>query len=224
MVVKGQDASFKGSPAGFIRYNAPHHSRVHVNITNKHSPFILGGILAHELTHHYLAPRGISLPDVDENERFTDLATAYLKLGKLTLNGYYPLEWRSVERGREVKHTYQIGYLSCEDIAGIICAICSFRHIAPASVRLNLSSDALRLLAKSQERERVYKLKQHLVGERQCLHCGKYVTFGFHRDDDEVYCRECGWEWTSIMAESNTVRTEPSRSMLEKLIQSVLCK
>ncbi len=61
-----------------IRYRGPHHSRIELNSTNKHSPFIMGATLAHELTHHFLDLKNIRYPDVEDNEKLTDLATVYL--------------------------------------------------------------------------------------------------------------------------------------------------
>lgn len=91
-----------------IQYNGPNHSRIQIGITNKHSPFVLGGILAHELTHHFLMTKGIGISNVDENERLTDLATVYIGLGNLTLNGYEELEW-TIKRGSEkFIYTYKV--------------------------------------------------------------------------------------------------------------------
>ncbi len=71
------------TPPGMIRYSGPNHSRVEIDIANKHSPFVMGAILAHELTHHFLDTKGIRHSDIEENERLTDLATVYVGLGKL---------------------------------------------------------------------------------------------------------------------------------------------
>ena len=79
--------------AGVIMHDGPNRSRIKIGFMNKHSPFVMGAILAHELTHHFLFNKQIGYPDTDENERLTDLATVYLGLGKLTLNGYEPLSW-----------------------------------------------------------------------------------------------------------------------------------
>ena len=102
---------------GLIKYDGPHRSRISIGFLNKHSPLIMGAILAHELTHHYLFSKDIALPDVDENEKLTDLATAYLGLGKLTLNGYEPVSWTVNRYEQQVTYTYKVGYLSAMEMA-----------------------------------------------------------------------------------------------------------
>ncbi len=146
LVTEDQDWAFDDEPPGLIRYDGPHRSRIQIAITNKHSPLIMGAILAHELTHHYLANKGICYLDVEENERLTDLATAYLGLGKPTFNGYVPITWTIQRFDEKITYTYRVGYLSSREMAAIVDRVCTFRHIPIEVVRTNLSHDALRLL------------------------------------------------------------------------------
>ena len=64
-----------------------------------------GTILAHEMTHAFLAYRGIILDDPEENETFTDIATIYIGLGKLMINGLFH------GRNRHNGTVYSLGYL-----------------------------------------------------------------------------------------------------------------
>lgn len=146
LVTENQDWAFDDEPPGLIRYDGPYRSRIEIAITNKHSPLIMGAILAHELTHHYLKNKGICCPDDGDNERLTDLATAYLGLGKLTLNGYAPITWTIQRFDRKIKYTYRVGYLSSREMATIVVRVCAFRHIPIEVVQPNLSRDALKLL------------------------------------------------------------------------------
>lgn len=131
----------QGTP-GMIHYEGPFRSRIKIAITNKHTPYIMGAILAHELTHHFLANKRLGYPDEAENERFTDFATVFLGLGKLTLNGYEPIQW-SLQRGDKiVTYTYQVGYLSTREIAEVMCRVCDFRSIPLADVQENLTQSA----------------------------------------------------------------------------------
>jgi hypothetical protein len=208
LVTGDYDWSSNKEPAGFIRYRGPQHSRIEINVTNKHSHFVLGAVLAHELTHHFLAVKGINLPDELENEKLTDLATVYLGLGKLTLNGYYPLTWTVEREKKQITYTYRIGYLSCKDIARVFHRVCAFRYIPLEITKPNLSEDALDLLSEVHEQACTFEQQKHLVGERQCLHCGKFVFFGFHKDDDQIYCPECGWEWVAIIKHANKMQSK----------------
>lgn len=138
------DFAENNEPPGLIKYNGPHRSKIELCITNKHSPFVMGAILAHELTHFYLFNKGIILNDEIENERFTDLATVYLGLGKLTLNGYEPIIWEI--RRTNKTYTYSIGYLSTDEIAMILYNLCKFRNISIEIAKVNLSEKSLELL------------------------------------------------------------------------------
>jgi hypothetical protein len=109
----------------------------------------MGATLAHELAHHFLEKRGVRLPNESENERLTDLATVYIGLGKLTLNGYEPIT-RSQYRDRQL-YTERVGYLSQSEIARIFMHVCRFRSIPVDAVSTNLSDTARHLLKEANE-------------------------------------------------------------------------
>jgi len=197
LVTSTYDWTKEKTPPGMIRYLGPNHSRIEINITNKHSPYILGAILAHELTHHFLELKGIRYPDIDENERLTDLTTAYIGLGKLTLNGYEPISWTHWTPQGRIEYTYQVGYLSPKDMAAIIHEVCQFRGILTDVTKRNLTAKALSLLEGIHERSNEYHLRKELVGVRQCPRCERFAKFAFGEDDDDVYCSACGWEWSA---------------------------
>lgn len=138
------DFAADNEPPGLIKYDGPYRSKIQLCITNKHSPFVMGAILAHELTHYYLFSKGILLADEIENERFTDLATVYLGLGKLTLNGYNSITWK-IKRSNKT-YTFNIGYLTTDEIAIILYSICKFRYISLDIAKVNLSEKSIELL------------------------------------------------------------------------------
>jgi hypothetical protein len=140
-------SSDKEAP-GFITYDGPHRSRIKIGFVNKHSPFVMGAILAHELTHHFLFNKDIGYPDVNENERFTDFATVYLGLGKLTLNGYEHISWTIGQGENKRKYIYKIGYLSQKDMAAIMKKICIFRKIPISLAQSNLTDISSQMLIK----------------------------------------------------------------------------
>jgi hypothetical protein len=50
-------------------------------------PYLIGAVLAHEMSHQWLFLNGISYDDEDMNEKLTDLTAFAIGLGKLMLNG-----------------------------------------------------------------------------------------------------------------------------------------
>lgn len=201
LVAAEHDWTSDREPPGMITHDGPNFSRIRLAITNKHSPLVLGGILAHELTHHFLACRGVAQTPIEANERLTDVATAYLGLGKLTLNGYEPLTWRARRHGRDVRYTYRVGYLTSEDMALVLRRCCVFRGLSPLVAERNLSDRARELFGRAAHFSTKYERKKALVGERVCPHCGGVCTFAFGETDDGVYCARCGWEWEASLKE-----------------------
>jgi len=51
--------------------------------------YAIGAILVHEVSHAFLAEKGIILHNKQENEMLTDISAIAFGLGKLTLNGLY---------------------------------------------------------------------------------------------------------------------------------------
>jgi hypothetical protein len=154
LVTEDYDWTADSDSAGSILYSSQSWSRIRINLTIKHNPYVLGAVLAHELAHHYLYTKELRLPTTEENEQFTDLATVYLGLGKLTLNGYEPIRWTVQRKGRQVQYSYKVGYLSAHEMAIIMNHICSFRSINIADVRANLSDVAYTHLTSTHRKAR----------------------------------------------------------------------
>jgi hypothetical protein len=95
--------------------------------------YSLGGILAHELTHHLLYSRHIALVDSNENELFTDLTAVFVGLGKLLLNG-------TLDAGGG------LGYLSPDLITYCLKKMCSAHNIDVETALQNLTSEARGLI------------------------------------------------------------------------------
>jgi len=77
----------KPEAAGQIRNSGSSRSQIQVPLFYVGKPHELGAILAHELTHEFLACEGIACDNLDELEQLTDLASISIGLGKLVLNG-----------------------------------------------------------------------------------------------------------------------------------------
>lgn len=161
---------------GMIHYDGPLRSRIQINITNKHTPLVLGAILAHELTHHFLFNKGVWYPDEEENERLTDFATVFLGLGKLSTNGVEPIQW-TIERPvkqdpfmsaprsyRRTTVTYKVGYLSADEMALAMRSICTFRSIPAKVAKVNLTWKARMALNRIDNRYGLFwRLACHVV-------------------------------------------------------------
>lgn len=187
-------------PAGLIHYPGSGRSRIQLNITNKHSPFIMGSILAHELLHHFLDLKGIRLSDTQENEKLTDLATVFVGLGKLTLNRYEPITWKQTNKEKSTTWTYQVGYLNTDDMAAIIHHICIFRNIPLHDLMVNLSDKSKDHLNCIEKKAEDFNLKKKLAGEQQCPHCEQFATFSFsEEEDDGLYCSQCRMEYSDCL-------------------------
>lgn len=62
---------------------------VEINSAFKKNDKAVATIIAHELTHIWMKNNNFNLPNVDENERLTDIMSIFLGLGVIFLNGSY---------------------------------------------------------------------------------------------------------------------------------------
>jgi hypothetical protein len=146
LTIREHDWSAPSSPPAMIRYSTNDRSRIQVDITNMHSPFLMGAILAHELTHQFLRERGIRCADPQDNERTADSACVFLGLAKLLLNGYGTHQW-SVRRGASaVTYRYRLGYLTQREVAEVCSQVCRLRSLPVSCLETNLTEQAKALL------------------------------------------------------------------------------
>jgi len=139
---------------GFISWDGPAHSNVTIAEVNRHSHYLLGAILAHEMAHHYLHFHGVRLPDMKDNEVFTDFTAVVIGLGRLILNGYMAESRSSSSDGEAIEYSYRLGYLCPEDVAIVLAKVCVHRGIEARVAIQNLRPDAARLLRPEIMRER----------------------------------------------------------------------
>lgn len=109
--------------------------------------------LAHEITHKYLHINGIScgtgLIHEYENEVLTDIATVFLGLGKLMLNGCECQNVRQEyvpEGTRTITETLKSGYLDRNQLAFVYRLVCAMRRIPSAEYERGLSTDSIQSL------------------------------------------------------------------------------
>lgn len=107
-------------------------------------------VLAHEITHKYLAVYNISIGVGSfytyENEILTDITSIFLGLGKLMLNGC-DIETKELQQDAYGTHTYthqvKCGYLDQEQLAFVYRLVCAMRGIPEREMISNLSTKAL---------------------------------------------------------------------------------
>lgn len=73
--------------AGEIRNPGAEVSVIRIPFAFVGKAYAIGAILAHEMSHQFLAIAGIWYPDVGNNEKLTDLASLAIGFGKFVLNG-----------------------------------------------------------------------------------------------------------------------------------------
>lgn len=109
--------------------------------------------LAHEITHKYLhinaISSGIGSIHEYENEVLTDIATVFLGLGKLVLNGCECQNVRqeyASEGTKTVTETLKSGYLDRSQFAFVYRLICAMRRIHSSDYERGLSLDSIQSL------------------------------------------------------------------------------
>jgi hypothetical protein len=104
--------------------------------------FALGGIIAHEMTHAFLFEREIILEDPQENEALTDLASIFIGLGKLILNG-------CITASPGLRELETLGYLPPDLLAFAYKEVCRQRSIRGKMMTAHLKAEAMELIRES---------------------------------------------------------------------------
>jgi len=116
--------------------------------------------LAHEITHKYLHVNGVYYGyDIYENEILTDIATVFLGLGKLMLNGCEcqdVYEKYVIEGKAKVAETLKVGYLNRSQFAFVYRFVCAMRRIPSSDYERGLSSDSIKALRECERRYGYY--------------------------------------------------------------------
>lgn len=130
----------KPEVAGQIRYMGSVRSQIQIPLFYVGKPHEIGAILAHELTHEFLACEAITCDNADELEQLTDLASIAIGLGKLILNGTVSIMVPSTGES----HT--LGYLSTELKAYTYRKVYQKHKISDKASTEYLTENALRIL------------------------------------------------------------------------------
>lgn len=125
--------------AGGIRGSGSRTSSIEIPMAYVGLPYAVGAILAHEITHHYLAEYRLGYHKEAENERFTDLASLANGLGKLVLNGL------SAQAQPYLVEDTAFGYISSEEKVYAYRKVCQQYKVPPAEMETNLLEDVVPL-------------------------------------------------------------------------------
>ncbi len=132
----------KPEAAGQIRMSRGRRSHIQIPFFYVGKPRALGAILAHELSHEFLAQMGIWLESLEENERLTDLASIAAGLGKLVMNGSV------AEAGYATGHMEILGYLRLDEKAYAYWQTSNQHSIPTQRAKEHLTSEAINHLTR----------------------------------------------------------------------------
>ena len=141
-----------------------------ITIVNKKGYAIINllGILAHEITHHFLYQHNIRKPTENENEIFTDITAAYLGFGHILYPAYkvisYNTDWKEKEDKSYsyVTHERTIGYITPETIMKVVSITCEMKNWNPKDLVNNFESGYDRATIKS----KLFKYRAKLFNKK----------------------------------------------------------
>lgn len=133
-------------------------------------------VLAHEIMHHYLNNKDIRIENELENEILTDVATIYVGLGKLCLNGIYTVT-KYMVGNKEYIHTQNTGYLDrrCFNFAYFV--IGKLRDIPEKLLFEGLDYDATTFLKDMSRSESINVLKPFFEKETMDIFLNKQCKY-----------------------------------------------
>jgi hypothetical protein len=127
---------------GQIKNSGTEVSVISIPFSSVGKPYAIGAILAHEMSHQILALSKMYYPNLDENEKLTDLASIAIGFGKLVLNGL-AIEASGVE-GMSVN----LGYIGNDVKLFSYLTTCSKHKINLSDTYSYLTKDVVSLLEK----------------------------------------------------------------------------
>lgn len=99
---------------------------------------VLLAVLAHELTHHFLFTHNVVVSDTSENEVLTDIATAFIAMGKFAVNGCFT----TIESYNRVM-TMETGYIKQDCFVYAYFLTCKVHAVDEAEQLLGLNARAI---------------------------------------------------------------------------------
>lgn len=99
-------------------------------------------VLAHEISHKYLAFHRLTLVEPSDNEIRTDIAAIYLGFGVYALNGGTYSETHMQDSKTTVRRTVKNGYLDLDESAFVYDIVCRMRGFDESAIFAGLNKDA----------------------------------------------------------------------------------
>lgn len=123
--------------------------------------------LCHEISHKFLHSSGIKYGSLQlEQEMMTDVATVYLGLGKLMLNGCECERTERLTDGGTRSTTLRTGYIDRDSFAFVYRLVCAMRQIPRDTYLKGLSGAARQSLLKCEEKHRAWFLPDFHIPAR----------------------------------------------------------
>lgn len=137
-------AKQKNSVAGHIEGHGSDSQNVLIEIEPDFLRFPHAAIkvLAHEISHKYLAFHRLSLKSTKDDEILTDVAAIYLGFGTFALNGGTYSETYRQDFQTTVKRTVKNGYLDLDESAFVYDIVCRMRGLSDKAIFAGLNKDA----------------------------------------------------------------------------------
>lgn len=130
-VVKSSGSSI----AGVYKVISYDHSEILINLERIYNHANVLSILAHECTHNYLFQHSIADVNEEQNEILTDIATVYLGLGSILLDGYRVEHWYTENHeGDKTLNEFSLGYLPYIDILYTFAKVAEIRGWSPDEI------------------------------------------------------------------------------------------
>lgn len=145
VVVDGLQDTVAGNISGADAWT--HHVTISIKSDMLHDTTQVIKVLAHEISHKYLAFHGLELADKYENERLTDIASIYLGFGKFVLNGI---------SYRVAKGEMFTGYLCGEKYAFAYDYVCHMRGVPECDITEGLNKRSRQELKSARKRLKEY--------------------------------------------------------------------
>lgn len=140
--------------AGHIEGHGPGSQNVLIEIEPDFLRYPVAAIkvLAHEISHKYLAFHRLELDSTAANEILTDVAAIYLGFGTFALNGGTYTETYRKDAQTTVERTVKNGYIDLDESAFVYDIVCRMRGIGETEIFAGLNNEATKSVLRVRRR------------------------------------------------------------------------
>jgi len=165
-------ANFSENKAATTKQTSSMNAEITLNDKMCKNTEVVLAILSHEITHHYLFYHQVYDINEFENEILTDVATIYLGLGKLVLNGCYNTDVNFTRLPDGIINestTTRTGYIDNDSFNFVYEIICSARSINYKNRIANLNNSAFEASDNLDKKRGAFIYTQHKEEWRECI-------------------------------------------------------